>query len=154
MQKKQVENLVLEIAQPIAEELRFELVDVEFVKEGPHKYLRIYIDKPGGISIEDCQEVSERVSLKLDEIDPIEEQYFLEVSSPGLDRPLKSDEDLESNLHNDVEVSLYKSLNGKKRLIGELIGFNDDEIEIDEEENGKVKIPRNIISRINLAVKF
>lgn len=154
MKKREIEDLTKDITLPIVEDYGFELVDVEYVKEGPNLYLRVYIDKPGGITIDDCQKVSERISDKLDEIDPIEENYFLEVSSPGLDRPLKNDKDLEKNLHNEVEVSLYKPLNGKKKYTGKLLSFDNEKIEIDSEEMGVIPIERSIISKINLAVKF
>ncbi|MDF2523912.1 MAG: hypothetical protein K0R31_1553, partial [Clostridiales bacterium] len=95
MAKRKIEETIAELALPIAEKNSFELVDVEFIKEGTNWYLRIYIDKPNGITLEDCQTVSEEISKKIDEIDPINQSYFLEVSSPGLDRPLKKEKDYE-----------------------------------------------------------
>ncbi|WP_425447478.1 ribosome maturation factor RimP [Dethiothermospora halolimnae] len=154
MKKSQVEKLSKEIAHPILDELNFELVDVEYVKEGPHKYLRIYADKPGGINIDDCQKISEQLSAKLDEVDPIKENYFLEVSSPGIDRPLKSDSDFEKALNDEVELQLYKALNNQKRYSGTLIDFDNETVTIDTEQDKEFKIDRNIISKINLAVKF
>lgn len=154
MKKREIEELTRKLVLSIINEYDFELVDVEYVKEGPHMYLRIYIDKDGGITIEDCQKVSEKLSDKLDEIDPIEENYFLEVSSPGLDRPLKTDRDLERNLDNEVEISLYKNEKGKKKHMGKLLSFTDDIIEILDENNEKIEFNRKNISKINLAVKF
>lgn len=154
MRKLEIEKLVTELTSSIVDIHNFELVDVEYVKEGPHMYLRIYIDKPGGITIDDCQKVSEQLGEKLDEIDPIEENYFLEVSSPGLDRTLKNDTDLESNKDKDIEISLFKPLNGKKKYIGKLISFNNEKIIFNDDEIGEVDLEREYISKINLAVKF
>ncbi|MGF7057123.1 ribosome maturation factor RimP [Brassicibacter mesophilus] len=154
MKKGDIENVVTEITQPILDTLDFELVDVEYVKEGPYMYLRIYIDKSGGITIDDCQKVSEKVSDILDEKDPIEDNYFLEVSSPGLDRPLKKDKDLERNIGKDVEISLYKPVNGKKKHVGKLLGFNTETLYIEDESTEEMHIERSAISKINLAIKF
>lgn len=154
MNRKEIENLTKDIVTPITNDYDFELVDVEFVKEGPHRYLRIYIDKPGGINIDDCQKVSQQVSDKLDEIDPIEDNFFLEVSSPGIDRPLKTDDDFNRAIGDDVEISLYSALNGKKKLEGNLKSFDNDNVLIEVENKETIKIERSTISRINLAVKF
>ncbi len=113
MSKKEVLKSVKNICESIATSLNYELVDVEYIKESGSYYLRIYIDKPGGITLDDCQIMSVAVSEKLDENDPIKEAYYLEVSSPGLDRPLKTDKDLKRNLGKDIEVKLYKTFNKK-----------------------------------------
>src|SRR5690554_4767223 len=89
MGKNKIETMTEELINPILQNEAFELVDIEFKKEGPHRYLRVYIDKPEGITLDDCQKISEQLSKELDKADPIEENYFLEISSPGLDRPLK-----------------------------------------------------------------
>ncbi len=154
MTRKEIEELTRDISVPILDELNYELVDVEYVKEGPNRYLRLYIDQPEGISIDDCQKASEKVSEKLDKLDPIEENYFLEISSPGIDRPLKTEQDLEKALDEDVEVNLYKTLDGKKRYEGILVSFNDTNFIIQNDELGEIQIDRNIVSKINLAVKF
>lgn len=153
MRKKEIEKLVFDISESIVENMEFDLIDVEYVKEGPHMYLRIFIDKPGGVTIDDCQNASKLISEKLDEKDPIKSNYFLEVSSPGLDRPLKETRDLEKALGKDVEISLYRTINGKKKYLGELKDFDNNEIEI-ESENGNIKFNRNDIAKINLAIKF
>ena len=98
MSRKSIVSIVREHCEPIVEELGYDLVDLEYVKENGNNFLRFYIGKPEGISIDDCQKVSELVGEKLDEIDPIKESYYLEVSSPGLDRPLKTDKDLKGIL--------------------------------------------------------
>jgi len=154
MNKSEIERFTKESLELIMEEYKFELVDVEYIKEGPHMYLRIYIDKPEGITLEDCQKISERMSEVLDEADPIEENYFLEVSSPGLDRPLKTDKDLEKNQGKDVDINLYKPINGKKRYSGKLLSFDINNITVEDEELGETLLDREIISKINLAFKF
>lgn len=154
MNRKEIERITKKIAEPILESFNFEFVDIEYIKEGPHKYLRLYIDKPGGINIDDCQKASQQVSEKLDEIDPIEENFFLEVSSPGIDRPLKKKEDLDNAIGEEVEVNLYKALNGKKRIDGVLLEYNDEVFIIENEVKEKIEIERNIVSKVNLAVKF
>lgn len=143
-----VETLVEELAQALLQGTQVELVDVEYVKEH-HWYLRVYIDKEGGIDIEDCQRLSEQLEKKLDELDPIPESYFLEVSSPGLDRELKKPRDYERHLGDQVEVSLYAPLDGEKTFVGELSAYTDDAVTI-----GNRTIARNQIAKIRLYVEF
>jgi len=151
--RKKVEDVVQELALPILDELQYELVDVEYIKEGNNWYLRIYIDKPGGVTIDDCQRASEKISDKLDEIDPIPHNYFLEVSSPGIDRPLKKDKDFERYKGYKVDVKLYKPLNGKKQFTGELLGLEDDNILVSIDKN-VMSFKRNEVAVIRLAVEF
>lgn len=153
MNKREILKTIAKVSETIAEELGLELVDLEFVKEFGSNFLRIYIDKPGGISLDDCQEVSEKVSEFLDEKDPIKDHYYLEVSSPGLDRPLKNDKDLKRNMGEEIEISLYQNLDGKKKYDGHLIGFDDENLEI-ESNNNKIVLPRELISLIKLKVNF
>lgn len=154
MNSKEVVKIVKKIGEPILEQNKYELVDVEFVKEGPDNFLRIYIDKPGGITIDDCQIVSELISNKLDENDPIDKGYFLEVSSPGLDRPLKTDGDLKRNIGKDVEVKLYQNVEGKKMLVGELLSFSENIVKLLDDEMGEIDVLRTNIAKLNLAIKF
>lgn len=154
MNKREVIKLVRDISNSITEQNGYELVDVEFVKEGPNHFLRIYIDKPGGITIDDCQIASEAINTKLDEIDPIDVSYYLEVSSPGIDRPLKTDKDLNRNIGKDVEVKLYQNIEGKKKLIGELLFFDENIIRVSDDELGEVEILKTNIAKINLAIRF
>jgi ribosome maturation factor RimP len=107
LSRKSIEKIAQEIALPIVEELDYELVDLEYKKEGPHWCLKLYIDKPGGITLDDCQEVSQRVGDMLDIKDPIPHNYFLEVSSVGLDRPLKKEEDFVRFKGRKVDLKLY-----------------------------------------------
>lgn len=154
MSRKNIVKTIMDYCEPIVEELGYDLVDLEFVKEDGSYFLRFYIGKSEGISIDDCQKVSEVVGDKLDELDPIEESYYLEVSSPGLDRPLKTDKDLKRNIGKDVEINLYKSMNGKKKHVGKLLGYTDNNILIEEENSKEMEIERTAISNIKLAVKF
>lgn len=153
MAKKRVEDIVSELAQPIVEALSFELVDVEFIKEGAYWYLRVYIDKPGGIAIDNCQAVSEQLSDKLDESDPIKQSYILEVSSPG-ERPLKKERDYERFKGEVVEVKLYQPLNGKKVFEGELLGLVEDRVEIKTDEGAFMSFERKDAALVRRIVRF
>lgn len=153
MAKKKIEESVGEIAGKIVEKNSFELVDVEFVKEGSNWYLRVYIDKPGGITIDDCQIVSEELSGELDKKDPIEQSYFLEVSSPGLDRPLKKQSDFDKFKGELVEVKVFKPIDGKKLFEGELVGLIDDNVVI--MINGScVNFEKDKVALVRRAIKF
>jgi ribosome maturation factor RimP len=153
MAKKKIEETVAEFAGPIVASHSFELVDVEFLKEGANWYLRIYIDKPGGITIDDCQVVSEEISDILDEKDPIDQSYFLEVSSPGLDRPLKKEADFERFKGELVEVKVFKPIDGRKVFEGELIGLIDNKIIINID--GKdVEFDRDQVAMVRRVIKF
>ena len=154
MGKNNIIKAIKEHCEPVIEEIGYDLIDLEFVKENGSNFLRFFIGKPQGISIDDCQKVSEIVGDILDELDPIEESYYLEVSSPGLDRPLKTDKDLKRNIGKDIEMNLYKNIDGKKKYIGELVGFNKSHIRIKEEAQVEKEIDRDAISNIKLAVKF
>ncbi|HHV29603.1 ribosome maturation factor RimP [Acetivibrio mesophilus] len=154
MTKKGIEEIVTEIANPIVDRYSFELVDVEFIKEGSNWYLRIYIDKPGGITIDDCQIVSEEISDILDKKDPIPQSYFLEVSSPGLDRPLKKDSDFEKFIGELVEVKLFKPIEGKKIFEGELVGYRDNKIIIKKNEEENMEFERDKVAIVRRVIKF
>ena len=153
MAKRKVEDVVFDIAKPVTDRLSFELVEVEFKKEGNDWYLRLYIDKEGGITIDDCQAVSEEVSELLDQADPIDQSYIFEVSSPGIDRPLKTERDFVKNMEKEVEVKLFAPLNGKKSLEGRLVGYSDDNIELDIKGTRQI-IDRKAISIIKPVIKF
>lgn len=154
MNKKGILGIIKDICEPLAEELGYELVDIEFVKESSSHFLRIYLDKPGGINLDDCQNMSQLVSEKLDEKDPIKVAYYLEVSSPGLDRPLKTDKDLKRNLGKDIEIKLYEALDGKKLIEGTLENFSDSLIVLKTETNNTIEVPRELVAVVKLAVKF
>ena len=154
MGKKSVEEIVTELVQPIVEKNNYDLVDVEFVKEGANRFLRIYIDKPAGITIDDCQVVSEELSDKLDSADPIEQAYFLEVSSPGLERPLKKDKDFERYKGEVVEIKLFPPIDGQKVFEGELLGLNNNNILIKKASNEIAEFERDKVAVVKRAVKF
>ncbi len=126
MYESRTEALLL----PIMEEFGYDLVDVEFVKEGSDYYLRAYIDKDGGITLNDCEAVSGRMNDLLDEEDFIEESYIFEVSSPGIDRPLKKEKDYIRNMGNELEIRTYRAIDGKKEFRGILSGYTDDTVTV------------------------
>lgn len=130
MAKESISDLVWSLALPVVEEAGCELVDVEFVKEGSNWFLRVFIDKEGGVSHEDCERVSQPLNKILDERDPIPHSYYFEVSSPGLERPLKRPRDYERALGKRVEIRLFKATDGAKRYEGYLESFSGNEITI------------------------
>ena len=131
------------------EKLGYDLYDVEFAKEGPNYFLRIYIDKSDGIDLEDCEKVNNEIIDDLDEADYIKKQYFLEVSSPGIERILRKDRHLEKNLGSEVIVKLFKKdENSKKEYQGLLKKFDDQILEIELENNEEVQISRKNIAQI------
>jgi len=144
---------VEEMIQPFMEEHDFELVDVEYVKEGKNWFLRVYVDKEGGIDIDDCGLVSEYLSLQLDHNDPITDVYFLEVSSPGAERPLKKSTDVMKAVGKDVFVTVYEALDGLKEFEGRLLSFEDDVLVI---EVGKKQhhVPYDKVASARLAIIF
>ncbi|ABW19067.1 ribosome maturation factor RimP [Alkaliphilus oremlandii] len=154
MAKNRVEKITERLVMPIIQNENFELVDLEYKKEGSNWYLRIYIDKPGGITLDDCQKVSEQLGEELDREDPISENYFLEVSSPGLDRPLKKDSDFIRFAGEIVEVKLYEALNGNKVIEGELVGLEENMIKINVANVGLLELPKEKVALTRLAVKF
>ena len=154
---EKVVDLVSKLIQPILSERVLELVDVEYVKESSDWFLRVYLDKNGGIDLTECSVVSELLSEKLDALDPIEDAYFLEVSSPGAERPLKNEQDFINHLNHNVFVNLYAPIDGEKEYEGILKSF-DDSIAIIEYKNKtrltQVEIPYNKIAKARLAVTF
>ena len=128
-----IEERVEELIRDKIDNIGYDLYDVEYAKEGPNYYLRIFIDSEKGIDLNDCEKVSNEINEKLDEADYIKEQYFLEVSSPGVERILRKDKHLEQNIGKQVEAKLFKKdENGSKNYIGELKDFNEETVTIDE----------------------
>ena len=128
----------------------YELVDVEYVKEGRDWYLRVFVDKAGGVDLDDCQTVSERLSAKLDEADIIGGAYILEVSSPGIDRVLKKDRDFIREAGKAVDVTLYAPLDGKKIFIGELEGRDEKFLKLKD----IAPLPREKVAQVRLHIDF
>lgn len=139
---------------PILEEKGYEMVDVEYVKEGSNWYLRAFVDKPGGITINDLESVSRRLSDLLDEKDFISDAYILEVSSPGLGRPLKKDRDFDRSIGEEIEVHLYRSLNGNKQYVGLLKSYDKDTITIEDEDGSEINLDRVNVSLVKLTIDF
>lgn len=154
----EVTETVKQIVEPILASHSFYLYDIEFVKESKSWFLRIYIDKPGGITIDDCAVVSDELSEQLDEMepDPIPQTYYLDVSSPGAERTLRNDKDLNDVLGDYVHLSLYQNLNGQKVYEGDLVEVTADYLKLDNVMNfdQAVEIPRDKIAKARLAIKF
>ncbi len=151
---EQIEAMAL----PIIQELELELVDVEFLKEGKNWFLRIYVDNPEEpIDIDQCAIVSERLSEILDETDPIEQNYFLEVSSPGAERPLKKEKDFEKALEQFIYIKTYEPVEDAKEFEGYLKSFDDEQVSIEmkiKTRRKTISIPRSKIALIRLAIDF
>ncbi|HEY4553170.1 MAG TPA: ribosome maturation factor RimP [Bacillaceae bacterium] len=152
-----VTDIVEELAAPILEELQLELVDVEYVKEGKNWFLRLYIDKDSGVDIEECGIVSERLSEKLDAEDPIPHNYFLEVSSPGAERPLKKEADIQKAIGKNVHVKTYEPIDGERVFEGKLTDFDGNILTIDVKVKARTKtveVPYEKVAKARLAVVF
>lgn len=150
---------VTELVTPILEKQNFELVEVEFVKEGRDWFLRVFIDKEGGIDILDCALVSEQLDEKLDAMDPdpIPQAYFLEVSSPGAERPLKKESDYEKAVGEFIHVSLYQTIDGEKQFEGILKTVDKDQLTLTVKIKTRVKdytFERKNIAKARLAIQF
>ena len=155
MSKREIyEAKAEELIMPIVEANHFELVDVEYVKEAGNWHLRIYIDKEGGININDCELVSRAFSDILDKEDPIEDAYILEVSSPGLGRPLKKDKDFQRNLGEEVEVRTYKPIDKQKEFVGLLDAWDKESVTLQMEDGETMTISRSDIALIRQYIEF
>lgn len=153
MSRVHIEKLVADWTQEIVEMTELELVDVEYVKEPSGWVLRVFIDKPGGVDLEDCRQVSEALDLKLDEEDPIPGSYCLEVSSPGLERPLKKPSDYQRFAGRKAQIRTYSALHGRKRFEGILAGLAGDNVLL-EWEGETIEIPLELIAKANLALEL
>ena len=143
-----------EFLQPVVDEHGFELVDVEYVKEGSNWYLRAYIDKEGGIAVDDCEVISRILSDWLDKTDFIEDSYILEVSSPGLGRPLKKEKDYKRSIGREVEVRLYKAIDRQKEFTGTLSAYDDKTVTLTMEDGSEAVFEKADIALIRLALDF
>lgn len=143
------------IITPILDDLNFELVDVEYAKEGKDRFLRISIDKEGGVDLNDCTLASEKISEAMDQNDPIPEMYYLDVASPGAERPLKKEKDYQNAIEQPIFVSLYAPIEGDKEWLGILKSVDDDTITMEVKEKAKkktIEIPINKIAKARHAV--
>lgn len=152
--REEYERKTEQLLEPILKENNFELYDVEFVKEAGTFYLRAFIDKEGGININDCELVSRRLSDLLDEKDFIPDAYILEVSSPGLGRALKKDKHFEKSIGEEVEIKLFKAIDKQKEFTGYLESFNDEVIVISDEQENELEFERSNIASVRLVVHF
>lgn len=160
MAKKKVKDIIAELLEEFLAENGYELYNVEFVKEVKDWFLRIYLDKlPIGeeeqyISIDDCEKVSRYLSDKLDEIDLIEQNYYLEVSSAGLDRTLLFEKDYQKFAGKEVEVTLYKAIDGKKVYSGQLVGLINNNIVVKDDNGKDIELPFEAVAKTKLVVVF
>ena len=160
--KEEYEQRTEALVEPLIEEHNFELVDVEYVREGSNWFLRVFIDKEGGITVDDCEIISRALSDLLDKDDFIDESYILEVSSPGLGRQLKKDKDFKRSIGEEVEVKLYKGIKmqrGKKEVsikefAGILTAYDDDTVTLMQEDESTLELSRADIAIIRLAINF
>ncbi|MFB5266610.1 ribosome maturation factor RimP [Paenibacillus enshidis] len=153
MSTPKIKSIVEEMVQPYLIEHGFELVDVEYVKEGSNWFLRVFVDKDGGIDLDDCSMISEYLSQKLDEKDPVSDAYFLEVSSPGAERPLRKAEDVARAVGKDVFITTYEPVNGLKEFEGRLLSFENDELTVQTGKKEHV-IPYAKVAGARLAIIF
>lgn len=152
-----VSEIVEELVTPILDENGLELVDIEYVKEGKEWFLRVFIDKDTGVDIEECGIVSEKLSEKLDAIDPIPHNYFLEVSSPGAERPLKKEKDFEKAVGKNIFIKTYEPIDGEKTFEGILTHYDREIVKIEikiKTRKKMIEIPFSKIASARLAVSF
>ncbi len=155
MSKKEMYEAKTEaLLQPILDKYNFELVDVEYVKEGESWYLRAYIDKEGGITVDDCEVVSREANELLDEQDYIEDSYIFEVSSPGLGRPLKKEKDYIRSMGKELEIRTYRAIDKQKEFYGILKAYDADSVTIEDENGNEMKFQKSDIALIRLAFDF
>jgi ribosome maturation factor RimP len=148
-----IKSTVEQLVRPYLEENGFELVDIEYVKEGSNWYLRVFVDKEGGIDIEDCGRISEYLSARLDEKDPIPNAYFLEVSSPGAERPLKKAEDFRRAVGKHVYVTTYEPVDGAKEFEGRLLSYDEEKLVVRVGKQDHA-IPLGKVAGARLAIVF
>ncbi|MBO4881053.1 MAG: ribosome maturation factor RimP [Firmicutes bacterium] len=159
MAGKKVEELIASWMENYENAADYELSRTEFVKEGQDWYLRVYVDKREGedygiMGTDDCEAISRYLSGKLDEADPIKQNYYLEVSSPGMDRPLISDKDFARFMGSEVEIKLYKPLDGSKFYTGKLTGYENGAVTIKDAKGKEITLQKSDAAKINLAVIF
>lgn len=142
------------LVEPLARKEGLEVVDVTFTREGGRWFLRVFIDKPGGVGVDDCERLSELLSPILDAEDPIPHSYYLEVSSPGLDRPLKRDQDYERFRGRRVTIRTRAPLAGRRRFTGVLLGLTEGKVKLDLGAEGEVLIPKEEIAQAKLVAEI
>lgn len=150
---KNIEEKIEALVEPIILKLEYDLYDVEYIKEGKDYFLRIYIDSDSGISLEDCEKVSNAINDVLDSANLIEEQYFLEISSPGIERTIRKDKQLAQNIGKELSIKFFKPYNGKKQMQGTLEKFDEENIYINL-ENKILDIPKKDIAQIRTVYEW
>lgn len=154
MEKERVAQKVAQAAAPLAEAMGLELVDVELVKEGAHWYLRVFIDRPEGVDLESCQRLSRQLDAWLDRQNLIRHSYHLEVSSPGLERPLKKESDFVRFQGRKALVTTYAPLDGAREFRGELAGVEDGSVLLKLDDGGMRRIPFQMVASARLTFEF
>lgn len=152
--REEYESKTEKLLEPILAANHLELYDVEYVKEGGNWFLRAYIDKEGGVTIDDCEVVSRALSDLLDRDDFIKDSYILEVSSPGLGRQLKKDKHFEKSIGEEIEIKLYKAIDKKKEWVGVLQSFDQDKLTVDLGDGKTMDFPRQDIAMVRLTLDF
>ncbi len=145
-----IEEKVQDLIQLKIEDLGYKLYDVQYVKEGKDYFLRVYIDKPQGIDLDDCEKVNDAISNELDKANYIKEMYFLEISSPGIERTLRKENHFQENIGNKIDIKLFKPIEGKKEYQGLLKSFDKEKIEVEEQEGKIIELDRKNISLVKL----
>ena len=152
--REEYEQKAEALLMPVIEAGNYELVDVEYVKEAGTWYLRAYVDKEGGITIDDCEKVSRAFSDLLDQEDFIEDAYILEVSSPGLGRPLKKEKDYKRSMGKELEIRTYRAIDGRKEFGGTLCAYDDKTVTVRQEDGSDRTFDKKEIALIRLAFDF
>lgn len=153
MEFSKTERAAYELAVPAAQSAGYSVYDVEYVKEGPHRFLRVFIDRDGGVDIDDCEAVSRLLSRLLDERDVVSENYFLEVSSPGIERSLRQDEHFQAAVGQRVRLKLFQPLDGVRELTGVLQAADAAALTIGTDA-GTLSVPRKGVAKAQLAFDF
>ena len=154
MAYSKTESITIELAEPIVKACGCYIYDVEFVREGGIYFLRVYADKDGGVSLDECEEISRALSKKLDEADPIKQNYYLEVSSPGVERKLKNKEHFERYIGETVDIGLYKAVNGSKQITADLSAFEDGVVTVKMPDGEEMKIPQKETTFVKIHFDF
>lgn len=145
-----IASTVQSLVEPLIEQMGYELVDVEYCREGQRYFLRLFIDGPGGISLDDCERVSRAVEVELDRVDPIPHSYYLEVSSPGVERPLKKEADFLRFRGRKVTVRTFAPIEGRRNFEGVLLGLEGETVHIQTSSGEQYSIPRQGIASARL----
>ncbi len=154
VERKDSDEAIKDVIVPILSSFGIELVDLEYKKSGPKWFLRVFIDKKGGVSLDDCEKVSKHISQVLDVEDIIPHTYTLEVSSPGLDRPMKKIEDYQREKGKLVRINTFGPINNQKIFIGRILDIESGNVKIEEEKLGQMEIPLSNIAKARLEVEF